>query len=141
VSAYIVGDDHIDALLTYAIDNKVGYYVNNGWVYIDDRNVTEIGRILMTENERSVAHRYGDNRLDEMTGEETAANYKYRRWRKPLQALEVIKGCNCFDYQACETDDYDQSLAKTIVGAIRERAVYKLPGYDNAGGWEFRRAN
>ena len=145
MSAYIVDHDHIDALLDYAIQQQVRYVVRetNSIVEIDAKNATEIGRILLTENERSVRARYPACDVKELPGTigEDAANYKFKRWplRSPLQALTILKACDGFDYQACETDDYEQSLAANIIRAIRGFAIRRLPGYSDSPGWSMHR--
>lgn len=149
MSAFIVGHDHIDALLTFAIKKIYGrgvcYVVNGNAVEITTFNATEVGRILLTENERSVRERYPHDPANDLPGTigEDAASYTFKPWPvaqlRAVSHLAILKGCNCFDYQACETDDYAESLACKIVDAIRGRAIYTLPGYDDAGGWEFCR--
>lgn len=141
MSAFIVSHAHIDALLTFA-DNK---RMLNDLGYRIDRNKqftwTEIGRVLLAENERSVCHRYPDLAGgDDMPGTigQEAVNYKFRTWQPAFRmqhtqlCVTVIKACDCFDYQACETDDYEQSIAHQIIGSIRAKAVRCLPGYDDA---------
>ena len=147
MSAFIVGHNHIDALLTFATTPRHGvgggdvasYRANGNRVEITRDNATEIGSILLTENERSVRHRYPDCAPDDLPGTigETAARYEFRLYDGPVSAVAILKGCDCFDYQACETDDYESSLACTIIDAIRKRAITMLPGWDNAPGWEF----
>src|SRR5262245_1730456 len=147
MSAFIVGHDHIDALLTFATSRNphggVSYLVSEtgNRVEITARNATEIGRILLTENERSVRHRYPSDSPDNLPGTigEDAATYRFKQWGKPLSAVAILKGCDCLDYQCCETDNYEESLAAAIVNAIRGRAIRQLPGYDQASGWEFDR--
>lgn len=149
MSAFIVSHDHIDALLTFASERHrygaVSYYVKEtgARVVITEENATEIGRILITENERSVYARYSDCGPGNAPGTigQDAANYTFKRWpySSPLTAVSILKGCSCFDYQACETDDYEDSLAFEIVNTIRKRAISRLPGYDDAPGWEFDR--
>jgi hypothetical protein len=53
--------------------------------------------------------------------------------------VSLLKGCDCFDYQACETGDYGSSIACAIIEAIRKRAILCLPEYDDAPGWDFTR--
>jgi hypothetical protein len=147
MSAYIVGHDHIDALLTFATRRDrfgpVSYLPASGnRVEITSYNATEIGRILLTENERSVRHRYPGDAPGDLPGTsgEDAARYSFRPWQpQSPPAVAILKGCDCFDYQACETDDYDTSLAARIIEAIRKRAIHRLTDYENAPGWEFRR--
>jgi hypothetical protein len=141
MSAYIVDHDHIDALLSYGIQHNVRYVANNACVEITKLNATEIGRILLDENERSVRARYPGSDADDLPGTigQNAALYKFRRWPHPVPALAILKACDGFDYQACETDDYERSLAATIVGAIRKWAISRLPGYSDSPGWHMHR--
>lgn len=146
MSAYIVDHDHIDALLSYAIQHQVRYVTptpNRACIEIDLKNATEIGRILLDENERSVRHRYPGCDAGELPGTigQNSALYKFRRWPALVQlpAMTILKACDGFDYQACETDDYDQTLAATIIRAIRKWATSRLPGYSDAPGWSMHR--
>jgi len=144
MSAFIVGHDHIDGLLTFATGKKYGspvsYYLPGGRVDITEQNATEIGRILLTENERSVKYRYPGETTDTLPGTigEDAVSYKFKPFYG-LPAVAILKACSCYDYQACETDDYQESVACKIIDAIRGRAITSLPGYDDANGWELRR--
>lgn len=138
MSAVVVGHAHIDALLTFASDNRVSYW--NGEERVSIRGEENaIGCILLQENERSVRYRY-DDAGDDLPGTigETWKDYEFRVYSEPLTPVAILKGCNCYDYQACETDNYDQSEAYRIINAIRQAAIRKLPGYDDAPGWEFR---
>jgi hypothetical protein len=145
MSAYIVGHDHIDALLTFALCKSYGrgvvYIANDALIEIIDDNASEIGRILLTENERSVRHRYPNDAPGDLPGTigEDAANYTFRQFDQPVSSLAILKACDCFDYQACETDDYKSSVAYAIVDAIRKRAIMRLPGYENSPGWDMVR--
>lgn len=136
MSAFLVGHDHIDALLTFAVEKRVSYWNKDtdSRVEIRRENATEIGRILIAENVRSIQCRYPDD-----DGEDDTASYYFTRWVEPVSGVAILKGCSCFDYQACETSDYETTLAHTIVDAIRHHAIYDVPGWDNAPGWEFRR--
>jgi len=147
MSAWIVGHDHIDALLTFATNKPrnwgVCYRIPGGESNeIDERNATEIGRILMAECERSVQARYPNDSLEELPGTigERSHNYKFKRWAGTLSPIAILKACDCYDYQACETDDYQETLACLIIEAIRNRAISVLPGYDEAPGWQFERS-
>lgn len=129
MSAWVVSHDHIDALLTFTKDRTM------------DR--TETGRLLLKENVRSVAHRYpGDSEAD-LPGKcgETADGYKFRYFEPfspaanmpaAKKAAWVLKACQCFDYQSCETDDYEQSAAWKIIRSIESEAIMSLPHYEQA---------
>jgi len=143
MSAFLVPADHIDALLTFAIDKRVSYFVaeTSARVTITTANAEEIGRILFEENERSVGHRYGEDDPDEMPGSkgENCATYRFRYFAEPVAPVVILKGCACYDYQACETDGYRTSLAHTIIRAVEAKAIRALPGYENGPGWTIDR--
>lgn len=122
MSAYIVEDSVIDALVTYARKHV------NRLKYILDKDLSgdELGQILVNENYRSVNHRYRER--------SEAERYSFREYTGPLHAIQVIKACNCLDYQSCENNDYRQTQAATIINEIRKTACTKLPGY-NEGVW------
>jgi hypothetical protein len=138
MSAFIVDNRHIDAIVTYAIAKRVRYFNPNNsrreqWIEITARNAEEIGRILLDENVRSVAHRY-ENRINE-DERNAAAIYAYRPFPTPLAAVEFIKACKCLEYQSCETNDYETTLAYRILRACAESATNDLRGYEKAP-WE-----
>jgi hypothetical protein len=123
MSAFVVDNAHIDALVTYAGDHHVSYYLNHRTV-IDAGNASEIGQKLLDENVRSVNYRYRET--------DKAERYEFKRWTRPLQAITVIKAIECLDYQSCETDDWRQTEAFAILQAIKDAAIENLPGYKAA---------
>lgn len=149
MSAFIVSHDHIDALLSFAKDKRLkdqlAYYIQPSRA--DQFDWTDIGRVLLAENERSVCHRYSDCVPGNAPGKigEEAIGYKFRYFTPFLnmahakKCVWIIKNCDCFDYQACETDDYDQSIAHRIIEAIRSAATRALPDYEDAP-WGIDRA-
>lgn len=79
---------------------------------------------------RSVNHRYNEN--------DPMQEIKWKPLlRTPINHLQVLKACDCFDYQACEMDNYKDTLAAEIVNRIRLHAIHKLPGYDKVE-WEIK---
>jgi hypothetical protein len=128
MSAFIVSDYHIHALLNFAITRRENVHVYQHQILINRQTTTarlsEIGQILLNENYRSVNSRY--------TGNDTAPAYKFKRLIHSNTPVEILKACSCYDYQACETDDYNDTLAAHIIDAIRRAAINSLPGYDAA---------
>lgn len=145
MSAFIVSHDHIDALVTFAVHHKLRYRANDRMIDITADNATEVGAILLQENTRSVLYRYRGRTEDTAPGrkDETVANYVFRSFERikllPQHKLVglILSGCSCFDYQACETEDYEQSTAYRIIDAIRTEAVRMVPKYD--APWEITR--
>jgi hypothetical protein len=143
MSAFVVSHDHIDAMLTWAVDNKFSYWNNQtqGWATVRRDNATDVGQMLLRENVRSVLHRYPDCKEGgEMPGTigETPENYRFRVFEpfvhmpRGKMCLWVFKATQCFDYQACETDDYEGSQAARFMNELRSSVIMKMPGYNDA---------
>lgn len=137
MSAFIVSHDHIDALVTFAALHRVNVYREGKRLEIRTQNAEEIGRILLDENVRSVCERYGSG--ISAAEKNAAATYRFRMFLH-VPAVAIAKACDCFDYQACETDDYETTLAAAIIREIRAAAIRALPGYEQAA-WEITRSN
>lgn len=146
MSAFIVSHDHIDALVTFAVRQKLRYREPaGGYTPIILMHATEIGAILLRENVRSVLSRYPNDTEETAPGREgeLVANYVYAEFdgleRLPQHKLVglILSGCSCFDYQSCETNDYENSTAYQIIDAIRTEAIRMVPKYD--APWEITR--
>jgi hypothetical protein len=120
MSAYMVSDLHLNAIVTYASNNSVSVFIGNKW--FDVRcNEQRIIAILETANKESLHVRYGDD--DVTTG------IKYKITDKYQSPMQIIKLCDCFNYQACEVNDYEHTPAAAIIKAIIHNAINNLPGY------------
>ena len=124
MSCFIVSNAHINAL-THAYTR---YDVRSVWYERQPRYLSEqqVGDILLTQNVRSYNERYGEN---------AAETFVWNSFQRDFTPAEILKACACYDYQACETDDYYATLAHAIVEAIRYAAICALPGYEEAA-WE-----
>lgn len=156
MSAFVVNCRHIDALLTAALSGRphggtmtwlVGECeptdFERGQVWgstalencnirrreLTHENATYVGRMLLFENRRSVAHRYDSD------FEIEADPYEYRRYQAPFGPVDVLKALDCFEYQACEHPTWPKSEAFAFIEALRSRAIHALPGYEDAA-WE-----
>lgn len=123
MSAFICSDTHILALVEAG---RIYSYEHSPQSL--DHSATsfqEIVDILLGENYRSVNYRY----RNEM-GERHKLTYKPipMKW----SPVDILKACDCFDYQACETEDYTSSRAAKIIDKIRHLAIKKLSGYEKA---------
>lgn len=143
MSAFIVGPDHIDLLVTAAIDWDVRVTVPDesapfGYRALD-LTPTELGRLLLRENLASVDYRY-QGRLEES---EFKAPEVYEFRRVPHGALHpawVLKALHCLEYQSCEHDGWESSTAFRVVRALEAAAARRVPGYEDGPGWEFTRS-
>lgn len=78
--------------------------------------------MLVKENLRSLASRYpGRDFLVEWQND--AKTFKFRKSAPLVPMTQLVKACNCFDYQACETDDYYGTAAAKFVEKVRAHAL------------------
>lgn len=129
MSAFLVNDKHIDALLTWAIDTTEYQSPRklDGMTVYDQPDL--IGQILIDANYRSLSARYGDK--------DQPHEYKFKRHHRALSPVEVIKACDCLNYQCCEFEEWATTKAYRIMQDIREGAIRKLAGMEEAA-WEIR---
>lgn len=154
MSAFICNDDHFKALAIFAATRTAG-----GWT-VDPRYVkglthpqaaerglenfcdfelaTLYANVLRAENIRSVEHRYRYEEGERLVRIKVSDREMYLPALKP-GPVAVLKMCDCLDYQSCETDDWEATVAYRLLAGIRSAAIRALPGY-NAAPWEFRRA-
>jgi hypothetical protein len=132
MSAFLVSDTHIDTLVSLAIEGPRGRapkYPGDGWpapYFLRPNNTrersryeygTDIGRMLVHENERSMTARY---RYE--PGDPNA--YEYRMPVKRATAIEGLKAIDCYEYQACETGKaFYESRAYDFLTALRSALI------------------
>ena len=131
MSAFVVSTGHINAILNWANQQRdvIRFYIpgTDRRYYSSNQadDLTAIGELLLTENVRSVNHRY-----QEKCGQDA---FGFRpNIHQHLKPIEVIKLCNCLRYQSCEHPEWEQSFANKVLDTIISYAIYKLPGYDKA---------
>lgn len=147
MSAFLCSDDHFIALGVFASRCVDGI----GIIRVDPRfleGTTQeqrdlFGRelasfyanVLKAENNRSLAARYEDGRMEEHTlidvsdAQENDSRYQ-------LNPVAILKMCDCLEYRSCETSDYRTTAAWNLLSLIRDAAVRSLPGYDDAP-WDY----
>lgn len=129
MSAFVVSDKHINTLLTWgnhciqsiAWEDKKYYFDNTD-------SLQKMAEIMLTENYRSVNYRYLEQE------EPHKIEFHFEPDATPIQ---IVKACECYDYQCCETDDWKETFAHKINEWIKESAIQRLPGYEQAK-WEIR---
>ena len=133
MSAYLVPDYHINALVSWAAGkhgaNAVSYYWGNKRREVRN-DEARIASVLFAQNVRSVNYRYREA--------EPAHGFKFKRVPNMLNPIDVIKACHGYGYQACETDDWEQTEAFAIIKGIERSAIQSLPGYDESRAWCLR---
>ena len=170
MSAFIVDREHIDLLVTFGMRGYRSRYGGDGqaarwtaedpaetpwreWTSRDIRQPVEIdgeyltgadyaGRILWTENVKSIHYRYPDTieeggdypgHVDFSAGD--ALGYTHTDHGYVLTPLEAIHACDCLEYQSCEHPEWKTSEAYRCLQAIRELAISSLEGERGPWGW------
>lgn len=142
MSAYLCENEHFVQLAAWLCNDD---YSGLGWLarqtsyHADhihaDEIATHVANILKKENARSLCARY-DDRADEYWNDKDDAI-------PPITLGEVtrMQGCDlgkiakatdCYEYQACETDDFRESVAWRILGIIRKEIGTRQRGYEEA---------
>jgi hypothetical protein len=92
-----------------------------------------LGQILFDECVRSVAYCYSDTKPEDLPGPTTdhpdynrIRHYVHKPIRTMLRPAWVVKCCDCYRYQSCETDDWKTTVAYAVNDAIRESAIHVL---------------
>lgn len=135
MSAFIVSHKHIN----YMVNALAAYQVNIHWdgITYDPRyqeDAAVLAAVLLKENVRSVCARYTQDKPEDYTDYVIAYRYSLLPYTK-IEPVQVVKACQCYDYQACETNDWKQTFAYRICSWLESTAISKLPGYD-AAQWE-----
>ena len=88
-----------------------------------------VGFMLLAQNYASVNFRYEDK--------EESPLYRFRpvAHLPHLRPVQILKALACYEYQSCETPDWEQTEAHAFCEALRHRVIGQLPGYDDAG-WD-----
>lgn len=143
MSAFIVNKSHINAMLQagMAVTYEPFSWWHDGKRHIlDGSTIDEVGQMLLDECVKSVCYCYEDHTITELprrTNAEWLMPFKYKlthRCPTPIEALKVI---SCYEYQSCEHDEWKASEAKAFCSALRHCTINRLPGYDEAAGWEW----
>lgn len=133
MSAFIVHDNHIGAILRwYLTQSNPAYRTRWNGLQPTILEADSMFTALALENWRSVRYRYGAG--DERPAPAPREGIQLAQFAE-LSPVEVIKACECLDYQSCEHPSYERSDAKRLIDTIKNAAIGELPGYRGAA-WE-----
>ena len=140
MSAYVVDKAHINAMINAGLSthNPLTWYHSGEWHKLEHGNADVVGQMLLDENIRSVCARYEDSEVTNLPGRTNAEYlipFKFRLgYALPLAV--AIKQIHCYEYQSCETEDWEQTEAHALCRALEGKLIRQLPGYDDAPwGW------
>ena len=113
-------------------DYHIAYLVQAGIVFglVDPLEAHAVGECLFRTNLVSLAHRYpkdGDLSSVARTWRSEGESYLAPIVSEPVDLWFVLKGAQCYEYQACEFAEWLQSDACAFVDALCEEALSRLP--------------
>lgn len=85
-----------------------------------------VGAMLLAQNRRSVNYRYAESDIEEPYTHAPSS---------PREPVELLKAISCYEYQACETPDWEDTEAARFCQALRAHLIRQLPGYDEGDSW------
>lgn len=131
MSAYLVEENHVAYIIEAAIKLGCTYTLTKaaGTNDIDAARLI-CANMLTTENQNSVNARYRETETPYIWTAEALESYHWND--SDFTAAQIIKSCDCYEYQACEHDAWEDSAAHKITQAITSRAASQTPGYDSA---------
>lgn len=148
MSAFVVSKGHIDRLVAVAAygpreadrfrhDHMPQWYEpswqrsDRQWQRLDRAHLDELnalGQMLHNENARSVAYRYREDAED-------ASGYEFPLSTERVTVGEALNALACYEYQACESPDWQDTEARRFCIALRE-AICSLLTRDVQRGWD-----
>lgn len=139
MSAYMVDRNHINYLVSAAVNsNNFSYWDESRQERVDVNraNASEVGQMLWNENHYSVATRYNslDEGLDKLPGV-IGEDYQFEYVDcvfLSIRPVELLKACHCFEYQSCEHDGWEDSLAYNFIDTLAKHYMRRLAGYEAA---------
>lgn len=134
MSAFMVSNTHIDALLSGALSTDGGRFTWYRWdeagepqqQTVDYSTADQVGAMLLAENRASVDYRYQESDLEPI--------YEFRLlsgWPIPLVVLRAIA---CYEYQSSEHPGWRSSNAAAFCDRLRQEMIALLPGYRDLPG-------
>lgn len=138
MSAWLCEDDHLK-FLAISLVRKTSR-MDYSWLIArfnlkhsenPEEIASSIAQVLYDENIRSLNSRYRGE-YDKYSDHKIKINLsEYEYW--PHESNGVLaKSTGCYNYQACENDDYMESRARRVVNSLYEAIAQDQEGYEDA---------
>ena len=149
MSAFVVSDQHLHALLHSAQSTRQdplrwegesgnarrSEFSGRTFSELDYTCMDSVGRMLLAENIRSFRHRYQDNAAALEETPPAVEAYRCPNLHPRVDPVTALKLLACYEYQASETPDWEQTEAFRFCRSLQETLIHRLPGYKEAA-WE-----
>jgi len=160
MSAFMVGKEHIDALVTAALERWSGDFGPLSWFAreLTEKETTGAyqsgepwgpeGLALAQALRRQATPKQAD-RIGQMLVRENRLSVNHRYGENevegiytfegspsaPVDPVVILKAVDCYEYQSCEHPGWERSEAHAFCQALRRRMIRRLSGYEEAP-WE-----
>lgn len=147
MSAFFVGTDHVNAMLSYvnALVRQSSMPMPPDGAHQKDTGdvaaLTEIGKALLSENIKSLQARYPSDWQEMVDSDVNAFAFDFDSafvYDRRNPHTDVIGLCECYEYQSCEHDGWSDSFGKHFSEWLVRQAIRKLPGSENTP-WHYER--
>jgi len=129
MSAYHVSDLHINVLVSWARFYQLEIYTKSVKLDLNnDQDFKNMGQILRNANNKSMMAKYRDEPigyLPECIGHPRISM---------LATGNILSACRCFEYQACEYGEWEESEARSIIRQIERCCMERARFYDEFWG-------
>jgi len=145
MSAYIVDRNHILYLVAAAASPTIEPHGGFRWFHDGEwhdlrpdgfERGAEVANLLWRENIASVSARYPKESSATLPGPCNESFViepaDFPAWFRVFDSVQVIKACDCYEYQSCEHEGWKTSEAHAFISALRSAAWHALPGYEEA---------
>ena len=152
MSAYVVNADHVAQLVLHAKNLIKGSWFNpitKDYIDLDvdsfENEEIALGFFLAWANCKSVDYRYGKDDPKETAQhvDDVVQAIRSRKMRE-LELFELIKMCDCLEYQCCEVENYYSTDQHFLISRIKDIFVDALvkqckqrSSKENPTRWEF----
>ena len=133
MSAYIVNDKTVSVIVKAFEIYNITHYSNDCNEFIEKKRQA-IGQRLVDQNYRSVNYRY----IDQMTSHKFAFTDINLMVNGKLDTGLIVGCIDCYNYQACETDDYWQSHIYHSLRWLKDTILnqyIKQDGFEKSWGY------
>lgn len=115
MSAWLVSNYHVNALVTFAVDQG-----------LTNKSATVAGLDLWQENANSLRYRYSD-RADQYWPELPCLAALFTYTDVTVDSVwTILKAAHCYEYQSCEHPGWKTSEAQALISRIVDRCVHML---------------
>lgn len=102
----------------------------------DWNSQVEAANMLWRENIKSVSARYPNESSATLPGprgvEFVVEDKDLKIGWMEFNPVQVLKSAQCYSYQSCEHDEWEQSEAFAFIRSLKDAAIHSLPGYEQA---------